>query len=164
MLKQFGASQIELSCGPKSARKADPWHHQPKRLGRDPWLIFLKREALAAHARYGAVATIGREAGRSVRAVPEAAHMCGSGPGPARSGAAPAAGWIFGSAKHSLTHSHPAWNEAGRHRLTLMDRLFLAVIVSALVLLVFSSALLVDRSQSPVMLIERPEKAQGGRP
>jgi hypothetical protein len=45
-----------------------------------------------------------------------------------------------------------------------MDRLFLAVIVSALLLLVFSSALLVDRSQSPVTLIERPEKAKGERP
>jgi len=41
--------------------------------------------------------------------------------------------------------------------LTPMDRLFLAVIVVALMLLVFSSALLVDRSQSPVTLIERPE-------
>jgi hypothetical protein len=58
----------------------------------------------------------------------------------------------------------PTWNEAGGHRLTPMDRLFLAVIVSALLLLVFSSALLVDRSQSPVTLIERPEKAKGERP
>jgi hypothetical protein len=47
-------------------------------------------------------------------------------------------------------------NEAGGHRLIPMDRLFLAVIVTALMLLVFSSALLVDRSQSPVTLIERP--------
>jgi hypothetical protein len=39
-----------------------------------------------------------------------------------------------------------------------MDRLSLAVIVTALMLLVFSSALLVGRSQSPVALIERPEK------
>jgi hypothetical protein len=45
-----------------------------------------------------------------------------------------------------------------------MDRLFLAVIVSGLMVLVFSSVLLVDRSQSPVTLIERPEKAKGGRP
>ena len=45
-----------------------------------------------------------------------------------------------------------------------MDRLFLAVIVTALMLLVFSSALLVDRSQNPVTLIERPDKAEGGRP
>jgi hypothetical protein len=45
-----------------------------------------------------------------------------------------------------------------------MDRLSLAVIVTALMLLVFSSALLVGRSQSPVALIERPEKAKGGRP
>ena len=58
----------------------------------------------------------------------------------------------------------PRWNEAGGHRLTPMDRLFLAIIVTALMLLVFSSALLVDRSQSPVTLIERPEKAKGGRP
>jgi hypothetical protein len=59
-----------------------------------------------------------------------------------------------GSAKRSLPT--PGGNEAGGHRLTPMDRLFLAVIVSALVLLVFSSALLVDRSQLPVTLIERP--------
>jgi hypothetical protein len=45
-----------------------------------------------------------------------------------------------------------------------MDRLFLAVIVSALMVVAFSSALLVDRSQSPVTLIERPEKAKDGRP
>ncbi len=44
-----------------------------------------------------------------------------------------------------------------------MDRLFLAVIVPALMLLVFSSALLVDRSRSPVTLIERPEKAKDGQ-
>jgi hypothetical protein len=45
-----------------------------------------------------------------------------------------------------------------------MDRVFLAVIVSALMVLAFSSALLVDRSQSPVTLIERPDKAKGERP
>jgi uncharacterized membrane protein len=43
-----------------------------------------------------------------------------------------------------------------------MDRLFLALVVSAL--MVFSSALLVDRSQSPVTLIEQPDKAKDGRP
>jgi hypothetical protein len=58
----------------------------------------------------------------------------------------------------------PTWNDAGGYLLVQMDRLFLAVIVSALVLLVFSSVLLVDRSQSPVTLIERPEKAKGERP
>jgi hypothetical protein len=54
--------------------------------------------------------------------------------------------------------------ERCRRQLVQMDRLFLAVIVSALVLLVFSSVLLVDRSQSPVTLIERPEKAKEERP
>jgi len=45
-----------------------------------------------------------------------------------------------------------------------MDRLFLAVIVTGLMLLVVSSALLVDRSQSPVTLIERPDQAKDERP
>jgi hypothetical protein len=95
-----------------------------------------------------------------VRAVPEAAAVAALGPAP--SGGRARRRWIFGSAKHSLPTA--TVERSRRHRLTLMDRLFLAVIVSALVLLVFSSALLVDRSQSPVMLTERPEKAQGGRP
>jgi len=68
------------------------------------------------------------------------------------------------SLARSARSPRPTWNQAGGHRLTPMDRLFLAVIVTALMLLVFSSALLVDRSQSPVTLIERPEKAKGGRP
>ena len=68
------------------------------------------------------------------------------------------------SLARSARYPRPTWNEAGGHRLTPMDRLFLAVIVTALMLLVFSSALLVDRSQSPVTLIERPDKAKGGRP
>jgi hypothetical protein len=45
-----------------------------------------------------------------------------------------------------------------------MDRLFLVVVVTGLMVLAFSSALLVDRSQSPATLIERPEKAKDGRP
>ena len=68
------------------------------------------------------------------------------------------------SLARSARYPRPTWNEAGGRRLTPMDRLFLAVIVTALMLLVFSSALLVDRSQSPVTLIERPEKAKDGRP
>ena len=121
----------------KSARKADPGP-RPLRRG--------------SNRRRGA--------GRSVRAVPEAAAVAALGPAP--SGGRTRRRWIFGSAKHSLPTA--TVERSRRHRLTLMDRLFLAVIVSALVLLVFSSALLVDRSQSPVMLTERPEKAQGGRP
>jgi hypothetical protein len=63
------------------------------------------------------------------------------------------------------THARRGTMQAAIYLLFVpMDRLFLAVIVSALLLLVFSSALLVDRSQSPVTLIERPEKAKGERP
>jgi len=79
-------------------------------------------------------------------------------------GRGPIAWAIKRSLARSARYPRPAWNEAGGHRLTPMDRLFLAVIVTALMLLVFSSALLVDRSQSPVTLIERPDKAKGGRP
>jgi hypothetical protein len=70
------------------------------------------------------------------------------------------------SAKRSLP-TRNVEHEAGDHRLTPMDRLFLAVIVSALMVLVFSSALLVDRSQSPVTLTafapgnEKPGKPAG---
>jgi len=45
-----------------------------------------------------------------------------------------------------------------------MDRLFLVVIVTGLMVLVFSSAVVVERSQSPVTLIQRPGKSKGGRP
>ena len=71
---------------------------------------------------------------------------------------------VFAKFQIRQRYPRPTWNEAGGHRLTPMDRLFLAVIVTALMLLVFSSALLVDRSHSPVTLIERPEKAKGERP
>jgi hypothetical protein len=71
---------------------------------------------------------------------------------------------IWDLSARSARYPRPRWNDAAGRRLTPMDRLFLAVIVSALMLLVFSSVLLVDRSQSPVTLIERPEKAKGDRP
>ena len=68
------------------------------------------------------------------------------------------------SLARSGRYTRPTWNEAGDYRLTPMDRLFLVVVVTGLMVLAFSSALLVDRSQSPVTLIERPEKTKGGRP
>jgi hypothetical protein len=93
----------------------------------------------------------------------ERQQVGGSG---AKSPLSPSAGAVpvWDLSARSARYPRATWNDAGGHLWVPMDRLFLAVIVSALLLLVFSSALLVDRSQSPVTLIERPEQAKGERP